>query len=232
LPRFIWRRGLALLVVITISAYRQGVAQTDSSTVVPASSAAASPLDILLPGFLRAARNTRTWVRDSLTSDTTDDLRKVDQIYQHALVETGGDQTLALLSAAISTMEHRHIPFAIGVDLPLTLESQTDFDQRVAKLPKRLFADLPNGDDRDKLQHFFASAWLARALDSRHAADLIGRGIETGEQLLLVGGVEDPRDIRANRLGQLFAELLSSYPNALPSMMFEAWNRRVREGGS
>ena len=115
--------------------------------------------------------------------------------------------------------------------LTLTFEGQAEFDRRVAKLPQRLFADLPNGDDRDKLQHFFASAWLARALDSRHAADLIGWGIEIGERLLLTGEAEDPRDIRANRLGQLFAELLNSHPAALPSMMFDAWNRRMLAGG-
>lgn len=222
---FIW---YGIFVLSALLAPATACAQPDSATTAVASATSSFPLDLLLPGFLRAAYNTRLWVRDSLSSDTTDDLGKIDQIYRRALSETNGDHTVALLAAAIATMEHRHIPFAIGIDLPLTLETQEAFDQRVAKLPKRLFADLPNGDDRDKLQHFFASAWLASALDSRHAADAIGWGIEIGEQLLLTGGVHDPRDIRANRLGQLFAELLNNHPTALPSMMFDAWNRKMK----
>ncbi|KXK53328.1 MAG: hypothetical protein UZ07_CHB004002799 [Chlorobi bacterium OLB7] len=230
--RFIWRMSFVFLLFGAASA--RGVAQADSSAnpTFPASiTPLLDPLDILLPGFLRAAYNTRTWVRDSLASSDTNGLEAVDQIYRRALFETDGDHTLALLAAAIATMEHRQLQFSIGLTLPLTFEGQAEFDRRVAKLPQRLFADLPNGDDRDKLQHFFASAWLARALDSRHAADLIGWGIEIGEGLLLTGEAEDPRDIRANRLGQLFAELLNSHPAALPSMMFDAWNRRMLAGG-
>lgn len=225
-----WVVARCLIVICQFFITSTTQAQPDSSKNSIAPSISLS-LDIFLPGFLRAAYNTRTWVRDSLSCDTTtDDLRKIDQIYHRALFETNGDHTTALLAAAIATMEHRHIPLAIGIDVPLTLESQESFDQRVANLPQRVFADIPNGDDRDKLQHFFASAWLASALDSRHASDAIGWGIEIGEQLLLTGGVQDPRDIRANRLGQLFAELLKNHPTALPSMMFDSWNRKMKLG--
>jgi hypothetical protein len=121
--------------------------------------------------------------------------------------------------------EHRTIPLLIGINLPLTLEPSEEFRQRVARLPSKLFADLPDGNDRDKLQHFFASAWLAWTLDSRDAADLLGLGIEAGEDAFVKGGANDRRDVRANRLGQHFAELLHEHPDALPSMIFRAWNR-------
>ncbi len=186
-----------------------------------------SPLDLLVPASIRMGYATRTWVRDSLPSsgDSVGDLDLVDVIYLRALHEAGGDHTLALFAATISVMEHRHIPLAIGIDVPLTLESQEEFDRRVARLPRVLFADRPEGDDRDKLQHFFASAWLTLVLDDPSLADLGGLAIERGEGILLQGGEEDNRDIRANRLGQHFATLLLHRPHALPSTLFKAWNK-------
>lgn len=236
---FIWRGIFALMLAGFIP--NHSICQTGSTgpTTISVSTSASSispSLDILVPRFLRAIYHTRAWVRDSLgrarTNNITNDVGKVDQIYRHALAEANGDHTVALLAAAIATLEHRHIPLAIGIDLPLTFESRTDFNRRVATLPRRLFADRPNGDDRDKLQHFFASAWLTLALGSRKSADAIGWGIERGEQLLLSGQAQDLRDIRANRLGQRFAELLKHHPTALPSMMFNGWNRKAKRGRS
>lgn len=226
--RFIWCGIFALLLACSIPT--NCVCQPDSVIAATTSAPIWAALDILLPRFLRVGYNTRTWVRDSLASDTTNDVAKVDQIYRHALAEANGNHAIALFAAAIATLEHRYIPLAIGIDLPLTFEAEADFNRRVAALPRRLFADRPNGDDRDKLQHFFASAWLTLALNSRHTADAIGWGIERGERLLLTGETEDPRDIRANRLGQMFAELLRSHPTAVPSIMFNTWNRKAKRG--
>jgi hypothetical protein len=53
----------------------------------------------------------------------------------------------------------------------------------------------------------------------------MGLGIEIGEDAFVTGGANDRRDVRANRLGHHFAELLREHPDALPSMMFRAWNR-------
>jgi len=196
---------------------------------------ATTPLDLLLPGFLRTGYSTRVWVRDSLPprSDSLSDLDRMDLIYLHALNEASGDYSQALIAATIATFEHRTIPLQIGIDLPLTLESQEKFDRRVANLPDILFADIPEGNDRDKLQHFFASAWLTWTLDDGWAADMVGLGIEVGEEWILQGGVSDRRDIRANRLGQIFAQLLRNHPDALPSMAIRAWNREYerRFGG-
>jgi hypothetical protein len=191
-----------------------------------------SPLDPLLPNGVVAGYRARVWVRDSLPpeSDSVADLDRVDMIYLRALREAGGDIESALLASLIATFEHRTIPFTFGFDLPLTFEPRDLFDRRVARLPGHLFLDHPNGGDRDKLQHFFASAWLAHTLDNGLLADIIGQGVEQGESSFIVGGADDPRDIRANRLGQLFVELLATHPRALPSSMFRAWNRRYVEG--
>jgi hypothetical protein len=191
--------------------------------------------ELLLPDFLRIGYQTRAWVREELppASDSLPDLDRMDLIYRRAIVESEGEIGHALLASLIATFEHRTIPLSFGLDLPLTLEPQELFDRRVERLPRSLFADLAHGDDRDKLQHFFASAWLTWGLDNRSVADVIGLGVETGEDLIVRGGLDDPRDVRANRLGQLFAVLLRSHPDALPSQIFRAWNReylrRARE---
>lgn len=186
----------------------------------------ASLLDMLLPAPIRVGYLTRAWVRDSLppASDSLDDLVRLDMIYTRAIGESSGDIGMALFASLIACFEHRTIPFSFGLHLPLTLEPQDAFDRRVARLPERLFTDQPRGNDRDKLQHFFASASLAWGLDNAALADLAGLGIEAGEAAFISGGADDPRDVRANRLGQHFAEILRRYPRALPSILFRAWN--------
>ena len=186
-----------------------------------------SPLDLFLPEFLQTSYLTRAWVREYLppAGDSLDDLDRLDMIYLRALREAGGDQGVALIASLFAVFEHRTIPLSFGLNLPLTLEPPDAFGRRVARLPSKLFADLPDGNDRDKLQHFFASAWLAWILENGGLADFIGLGIEAGEDAFVNGGVNDPRDVRANRLGQHFATLLRDYPDARPSMMFRAWNR-------
>ena len=183
--------------------------------------------DLLLPGFLRIGYQTRAWVRESLppAADSLDDLARLDMIYVRAVNEARGDIGRALLASLVAVFEHKTIPLSFGLHIPLTLEPEELFRQRVARLPRALFADRPGGDDSDKLQHFFGSAWLAWSLDNGEMADLIGIGIEIGEDAFIRGGVNDLRDIRANRLGQLFAELLRQHPHLLPSALFGAWNR-------
>ncbi len=186
-----------------------------------------SVLDLLLPAPLRAGYQTRVWVREALPppSDTLDDLDRLDMIWSRALDESDGRIDRALLASLIATFKHREIPFTFGITLPITVEGSEAFARRTAILPRHLYVDLPDGDDRDKLQHFFASAFLSWTLDNGALADLAGLGVEVGEDAFVRGGANDPRDVRTNRLGQLFAELLHTHPAATPGMMFRAWNR-------
>lgn len=225
-------RALAgiLMFPLLVAADRTAYAQEPDSLLrwpVQGAPSPASPLDLLLPEPVRIGYLTRAWVRDSLppSGDFPDDLTRLDMLYLRAFGESGGDPELALFAALIASFEHRTIPFTLGFDLPLTLEPQEKFERRVRLLPRRLFLDRPGGDDSDKLQHFFGSAWLALAVDNGSAADMVGLFVETGEALFIRGGADDPRDVRANRLGHLYAELLRRHPRALPSAMFRAWNR-------
>lgn len=191
--------------------------------------------DLLLPKYLQVGYATRAWVRDSLppASGSIDDIARLDLIYVRAIAEAAGDLDLALVGALFAVFEHQDIPLSIGISLPLTLESAELFAARTARLPRTLFVDRPGTDDRDKLQHFFASALIARLLDNAELADAIGIAIEVGEDLFVQGGVHDTRDIRANRLGHLFADLLRHDPHLLPGSLFRSWNREYlrRVGG-
>jgi hypothetical protein len=163
-------------------------------------------------------------VRDSLPLDR-DPIDLVDMIYMRAVAEAGGDPDLALVGALFAVFEHQDIPLSIGISLPLTLEPRESFDARIARLPRSIFADRPDGDDRDKLQHFFASALMARLLENGGLADVLGLMIEQGEDMFVRGGVNDDRDVRANRLGHLFVEMLRDDPCLLPGVVLRAWNR-------
>jgi hypothetical protein len=183
--------------------------------------------ELLLPFDVQAAYATRAWVRNELpeAGGALTDLQRTDMIWMRAFNQANGNIGDALFSALVATFEHRTVPLAIGINLPLTLESDESFAARVAKLPSRIFEDSSSGNDRDKLQHFFASAWLAWSIDSREIADVIGLGVEVGEDIFVRGGVNDRRDIRANRLGQRFADLLRDRPRMMPSYVIGAWNR-------
>jgi hypothetical protein len=87
-----------------------------------------------------------------------------------------------------------------------------------------LFSDKQDKSDADKLQHFFASSWLAYVFKDAELADLIGVQVERYEDLLVKGDAFDERDIRANRLGQQFGLLLHKNPHVLPSEFFRQWN--------
>lgn len=194
----------------------------------PLGAQTAPAVDLLLPTQLRAGYETRAWVREQLPAagGSLSDLDRIDCIWLTALDAADGDVGDALLAALIATFKHRSVPFTFGVSVPLTIEGPRDFARRVSRLPRHIYADAPEADDRDKLQHFFASAWLAWRLDGPELADLIGLGVELGEDAFVRGGANDPRDVRTNRLGQLYAELLRTHPTALPGDVFRAWNRR------
>lgn len=142
----------------------------------------------------------------------------MDEIYFEALAETNGDKGAAYLATLVAVLEHRHIPLRIlgvGIDIPLTLESDSIFKQRIGHLPKNIYGE--GHDDRDKLQHFFANAWLKRELGMEWLVVFIGELIEVGEDAMVDGGVYDERDKVANRDGITFAARSGDSLDARPS---------------
>ncbi len=150
------------------------------------------------------------------------DPASVDYLFRHALKLAWGNTGEALLICMLATFDHRTVGIQLPVIgpvlwLPLTGEFRDEFRTRLASLPTTLYPDTPPEGDRDKLQHFFGSAFLTVVFGSPESADEIGEFVETGEEQFIVGGVNDVRDVRANRQGQRFAAALSTRLDALPS---------------
>lgn len=152
------------------------------------------------------------------------DRKSVDAIYIHAMQLTNNNTAVALFLSAIATFDHRTVGFKIpflSLFFPLSNESDEEFDRRLRHLPVRLYDDTPPEGDRDKLQHFFGSAFLTVFFESAHPAVRIGDFIEVGEDAVIVGGVDDIRDRRTNRLGSRFGRAVLDDNHRLPSEFFK-----------
>jgi hypothetical protein len=129
----------------------------------------------------------------------------------------------ALLIATLATFDHFRLgvilPLFGAIPIPLTLESRGEYKERFAHLPRRILPDSigRNKRDRDKLQHFFGSAFLTYVFNSKSAARSLGDFVEWGEPRFIVGGDYDERDKYANRLGQEFGMRLLDGDEVLPS---------------
>jgi hypothetical protein len=148
----------------------------------------------------------------------------VDALYAEALDLSWGNTGEALLLCLVATMDHRRVeltlPLAgIVIPVPLTGEFEEEFVQRRNALPVRLYADSPRtvAGDRDKLQHFFGSAYLVVLSESESGADAVGYFVERGESRFVPGETIDARDIRANRQGQRFGRAILTGLTARPT---------------
>jgi len=141
------------------------------------------------PQIVIDTKEVRAYIRDARFRELTrrcGDLRAVDGIYQKSLRVAEYKVGRGLLIAMMAVLEHQQIhvrmPIVKSVQLPLSFEDDTLFSQRLRSLPKSLYSDSPNSDhgDKDKLQHFFASAYLAYASESTDIARGAGNVVEWG----------------------------------------------------
>jgi hypothetical protein len=151
------------------------------------------------------------------------DAMSVDAIYVRAMQLTNNNTAISLLLSTFATFDHEtvglNVPF-FSLAFPLTDESQAEFTKRINNLPRIIYDDSPESGDRDKLQHFFGSAFLAYISESRDAADRFGVFVEKGERLIIIGGVYDDRDLRADWQGQNFGSALLKNNRRRPSAFF------------
>lgn len=181
---------------------------------------------IFTPQLVKDTRRIRRYVRDprfAALLELCGDWRAVDGIYLKALRIAEYSVGRALFLSMMATIEHQKIdidmPVVGDVGLPLTFEPDSLFAARLRNLPGKIYADSPPfpAGDRDKLQHFFGSAYLAYASESPEVARSTGNVIEWGEARFVVGGADDPRDRRANLQGETFGHDLLYVSNLLPS---------------
>lgn len=180
------------------------------------------------PRFIQNSMEIKSFIRTPAFADIRDkagDLKSVDAIFIRAMKLTCNNTAMALLISTIACFDHRLVGLKVPIFalfFPLTNENESEFEMRIRNLPRSLYSDTPPGrfGDRDKLQHFFGSAFIAFAFESSEPAEQLSNLIEKGEDAIIIDGSLDGRDMRANRNGQEFGLALLENKFVLPSIFF------------
>ncbi len=199
----------AVLLIASTAVHAQ---QSDDVDLGHAVLRGISPL--LIPKVIADCALLRNYIRSdefAVFRAAHGDLSGVDAIFREAYRLSWRNPAEALLISALATFDHRRVGVRLPIVgpllwLPLTSEFQEEFNERLRALPSKLYPDTPPGigGDRDKLQHFFGSAFLAYTMEDNDPAERVGDFIEWGEERFIVGGVNDVRDQRSNAQGRRF----------------------------
>ncbi len=187
---------------------------------------------MMLPREMSLVYELRTFIaaqRPLLNRSRAGDLRRLDAIYIHAVYLAEGDPYLALLALSFATLPYHTFPARVplldfGLTVPVSTESHEAFRRRMDNLPGLLLPDSPRSLDRDKLPHFFGSAWLQCVTNNPALVEMAGELLETGEEIFKLEGSRDERDIAVNRLGAEFAIALQRHEDVLPSDIFKRYD--------
>jgi hypothetical protein len=155
------------------------------------------------------------------------DLSLVDTLFNRALKYRNNDYSEALLSLTLAVVPYKKVPIRIPliktiIQYPLVSSGDSVFFNKNKNLPKELFFDTPenNFGDKDKLAHFFGSAFLAYNSSIFDLGDLIGYFVEVFEEEFKVQSEIDNRDLMTNKLGYIFGKYLKRNKNVQPSYAF------------
>jgi len=155
------------------------------------------------------------------------DVASADSIYIEAIMFSNGNISDALLALMLATVPYREVPIQIPlinstIYYPLTSADEKIFIKKNDNLPRYLFFDSPNNNygDKDKLAHFFGSAFLSYESNVFDLGKLIGYFVEAFEESFKVQSRVDLRDLDVNEYGRLFGRLLKENKDLLPSQIF------------
>ena len=155
---------------------------------------------------------------------THNDLESVDFIYEKALNFFDGDISETCFCLMFVLIPYNHITVKVPVvgthvRFPLPSPPLSVFKKKMENTPKKLFFDSPNNDfgDKDKLAHFFANAFLHYNVSIFNLSEFLGIFVEYFEQGFFTEGGYDIRDLIANHIGELFADMVRHNPKAKPS---------------
>ena len=182
--------------------------------------------EIFTPQIIIDTKHIRQYILDERFQGLRNrcgDMRTIDAIYLKSLKIADYNIARALFLSLMAVLEHRKVdvkmPIVSSLKVPLTFEKDSIFSARIKHLPTHVYSDsptIPEGD-RDKLQHFFGSAYLSYASEAPQFTRAVGDFIEWGEPIFVVGGTDDPRDKRANKQGGSFGRDLLVVTTLLPS---------------
>jgi hypothetical protein len=154
------------------------------------------------------------------------DLYAVDSLYLHAKQQLNNDLSASFLSLTFAAIPYNVVPIRLPVihlilNFRLLSSADSIFKLKNHNLPSLLFFDTPEDDfgDKDKIAHFFGSAFISYSSNIFDLGDLIGYFVEVFEESFEVQNQIDPRDIQANKLGNLFGKIIKKHKNVLPSQV-------------
>lgn len=157
-------------------------------------------------------------------SSDADDLALTDSIFNKSLEICDGDISEALLTAAFTAIPYNRVPIhtpLLGIEFNVPLPSAKDsvFLKKNKQLPRNLFPDTPMDGygDKDKLAHFFGSAFLSYSRVPFDFNKIIGIFVEEFERSFKVQSFADPRDLTANGSGIAFGRALNENGSIRPS---------------
>lgn len=155
------------------------------------------------------------------------DISATDSLYAEALRFNKYEYSEALLALTFTTVPYRKVPIQmpflkVVIYYPLVSADESVFLKKNETLPRYLFLDSPQNDygDKDKLAHFFGSAFLSYESRFFDLGELIGYFVEAFEESFKVQSAIDFRDLDVNEYGRLFGKLLKKNKNLLPSQIF------------
>lgn len=155
---------------------------------------------------------------------TNNDLALVDTLYLRTLKLDNYNYQEALFDLTFAAIPYNHVYIKIPffnflVNYRLPSADESIYLKKNRNLPKHIFFDTPadNFGDKDKLAHFFGSAFITYSSYFFDLGNLIGYFVEVFEQDFEVQNAIDPRDLQSNILGNIFGEILKSNKKILPS---------------
>lgn len=159
-------------------------------------------------------------------SKNNSDLALVDTMFLRAVHFEDFDYSEALLALTFAVVPYKKVPVRIPLlnimlDYPLTSAGDSVFLLKNKHLPKNLYFDTPKDDfgDKDKLAHFFGSAYILYTSKVFDFGNLIGYFVEEFEEKFKVQSAADPRDMMTNVLGKIFGKILKKNKTVLPSQV-------------
>ncbi len=157
---------------------------------------------------------------------TNNDLALTDTIYLRALDYEKLNYQEALFALTFAAIPYNKVELRIPVignivTYRLPSAQEEIFQKKDENLPKRLFFDTPNDNygDKDKLAHFFGSAFISYSSNIFDLGNVIGYFVEVFEQDFEVQNSIDNRDLRTNILGNIFGKVLKKKKKVLPSQV-------------
>ncbi len=181
--------------------------------------------NIILPDQLKHFYELREYIASDEFSKKTDTLKsdlRVDEIFFQAVKITEGDVVESLLISSVATLPYHTFDAVVPIlrlviTVPVSTESFRQYQKRLHNLPSKIFLDSKTDEDKDKLTHFFGSAYLTCVLRNSGTVEGIGHIVEWMESVFKLEGSRDERDINANIQGIIFATALMEHRNVVPS---------------